>query len=471
MILPLILILLGLSRNQPLQKLFSPLQEGSSKRSYANVLARFLCMVLRSLENDMGYKPLTDGQKGLAEGLMAALGNNTGSSSSSSPAAADILQRFFHPLCVALFCRVNYGGGRSEDGMEECPVYRFLVFTSLRGSGCGGGFRPTSSVTPICARLEFSIRLVVYHEMFQQMEKDNQLREQWEEDVPAMAADNTRLWEDRIKQREQLLKFVHANECTPFAAIHDIHQLAKAVAGSSGSSVLPRIIWTPQTNFTSLSIDSTLVTLDGLRTLVQNLLGEAKRFLATEVLLGQRLEEMDELVRQRLVDKYREDTPGYSFLDDPTNKLHERYGRCLLQAFITSPSIGNKFVTTTTTSRSSSSSRGAIIGGGGGGIEYNKDACHAWLTNTGKFLDMLTALIHIGGGQPARAEELATLRIRNTRYTYRGVFYIYDTIMLCTMYHKGRNITGSNKVIPRFLPKSVATLLLQYLVIVRPVEV
>ena len=58
MILPLILILLGLSRNQPLQKLFSPLQEGSSKRSYANVLARFLSMVLRSLENGMGYKPL-----------------------------------------------------------------------------------------------------------------------------------------------------------------------------------------------------------------------------------------------------------------------------------------------------------------------------------------------------------------------------------------------------------------------------
>jgi hypothetical protein len=134
----------------------------------------------------------------------------------------------------------------------------------------------------------------------------------------------------------------------------------------------------------------------------------------------------------------------------------------LHHAFITSPSIGVKFIT---------SSRGAIIRDGGSSIEYNKDACVAWLTTTGKFLDMLTALIHIGGGQPARAEELATLHIRNTQHARRGVFYMHKTIMLCTMYHKGRSIKGSDRVIPRFLPKNVATLLLQYLVIVRPLEV
>jgi hypothetical protein len=202
------------------------------------------------------------------------------------------------------------------------------------------------------------------------------------------------------------------------------------------------------------------VTLDGLRTLVQNLLGEAKKFLATEVLLGQRLEEMDELVRQQhhLVDAHQRIQPGYSFLDDPSNNL-QQYRRCLHRAFLVSPSIADKFI----------ANRGAI--GDGANIEYNKGACVAWLTRTGKLLDMLTALIHIGGGQPARAQELTTLFIRNTRYTHRGVYYMHNTIMLCTTYHKSRSIKGSSKVIPRFLPRNVASLLLQYLVIVRPLEV
>jgi hypothetical protein len=225
---------------------------------------------------------------------------------------------------------------------------------------------------------------------------------------------------------------------------------------------MPRILWTPGEDFKSLSIDKTLVTLDGLRQLVQTLLREAKNFLATKVLLEQRLQEMDELEQQHLVDNHRNIQPGYSFLNDPDNKL-QRYRRCLHRAFLTSPAIADKFITT-----SSSSSSGRAIGSG---VEYNKDACRAWLTTTGKFLDMLTTLIHIGGGQPARAEELATLLIRNTSHTQRGVYCMHSTIMLCTTYHKSRNITGSNKVIPRFLPKGVASLLLQYLVIVRPLEV
>jgi hypothetical protein len=228
---------------------------------------------------------------------------------------------------------------------------------------------------------------------------------------------------------------------------------------------MPRIFWTPNTKFTRLSIDGTLVGLDGLRGLIQKLLDAAKQFLAHEVLFGQRLAEMDELVQQQqqqhFFDVHQKKEPGYSFLDDPRNELQQRrYKDCLLRAFLTSPLTVERFV--------GSGSRRADEDGGD--IEYNKDGCRAWLVKTGQFLDMLTALIHIGGGQPARAEELATLRIRNSSYGLRGVYYANDTIMLCTTYHKGRSISGRGKVIPRFLPLSVARLLLQYLVIVRPLE-
>jgi hypothetical protein len=229
---------------------------------------------------------------------------------------------------------------------------------------------------------------------------------------------------------------------------------------------MPTIIWTPHTNFTSLSIGSSLVTLDGLRELVQNLLSSAKRFLATEVLMELRLPEMDAVVQQqqqqqqRYVDNHRDSRPGYSFLDDPDNSL-QQYEGCLHRAFLSSPSTANTFVVN------------SRVIGDDGNIQYNEGGCRAWLRKTGEFLDILTALIHIGGGQAARAEELASLLIRNSRNNHRGVYYRGDinTIMLCTTYHKGRSIKGSDRVISRTLPKSVADLLLQYLVIVRPLEV
>jgi hypothetical protein len=416
-------------------------------------------MVLRSLKDDMNYKPLTSRQRALAVELKEALDSiddTNDSSPSMTEEATRILQGPFHALCVALFCRMNYEDERSEYGMVECPVYRFLVFASLRASEHGGGFEPAWSMTPICARLKFSIRLVVYHEILQRMLRDHQ--QQQEEDVPVVA---DYLLEARIEEREQLLKFVHADKYTPFAAIHNISLLASSVAGSGGLTGMPLILWTPQMEYTSLSIGGTLVTLDGLRELSQNLLDKAKSFLATEVLLDQRLEEMDELVlqQQHFVDDHRNGDPGYTFLNDPKNKL-QKYNRCLLQALLTSPSTVHQFIANV---------RKVIEDGDD--VEYNKNACLAWIAKTSKFLDILTTLIHISGGQPARAEELATLLICNTQHTTRGVYYMHNTIMLCTRYHKGRSIKGSNRVIPRFLPKSVADLLLQYLVIVRPLEV
>jgi hypothetical protein len=233
--------------------MFMPLQEESSNRVYALTLARFVCMVLRSLEDDMHYKPLTAEQRTLAVELREALNStssnsNSNSGSLSSPAAAAIVQRPFHALCVALFCRMNYEDGRSSRGMEECPVYRFLMFASLRGSSRGGGFEPASVVRQICAQLKFSIRLVVYHEIFQQVLRDDQ---QWacsfasaqdRGSAAAMTVDDAPCpWEARIKQREQLQRFVHADECTPFAAIHNISLVAKSIAGRNGPSGMSSI--------------------------------------------------------------------------------------------------------------------------------------------------------------------------------------------------------------------------------------
>jgi hypothetical protein len=107
----------------------------------------------------------------------------------------------------------------------------------------------------------------------------------------------------------------------------------------------------------------------------------------------------------------------------------------------------------------------------GGVILWKKSSCIEWLNRCKKLLETLIVLCHVLGGQPARGTELATLRWRNAIDEQRGVYWANGTIMLLVMYSKTRSITGRNKLIPRFMPKRLGTMLAEYLAIVRPLEV
>jgi hypothetical protein len=180
-------------------------------------------MVLRSLENDMHRGLLTEQQRTLAVELKEALDGSSDGCSVSSP--EDILWGPFHKLCAGLFCC-------SEFWMPKCAVYRFLASACLRPSEDGGGFALASTVTPICTRLEFSIRLVVYHEILQRLKEEHHHQQQQQENVPAAATtaaadnDHYRRCKAHTEACEELLVFVRADEHTPFASIHNILQLA-----------------------------------------------------------------------------------------------------------------------------------------------------------------------------------------------------------------------------------------------------
>jgi len=80
------------------------------------------------------------------------------------------------------------------------------------------------------------------------------------------------------------------------------------------------------------------------------------------------------------------------------------------------------------------------------------------------FLESLLLLVHITGGQPGRGTELTSLRHINTISDYhRNIFADHGMINTVTTYHKGYSITGSAKIIHRFLPKEVGELLVYYL--------
>jgi hypothetical protein len=58
----------------------------------------------------------------------------------------------------------------------------------------------------------------------------------------------------------------------------------------------------------------------------------------------------------------------------------------------------------------------------GGRAEWNKDGCVRWLKRTNTFMETMAVVIHIVYGQPARAEELGTLVIKNHINMMRGIY-------------------------------------------------
>lgn len=85
-------------------------------------------------------------------------------------------------------------------------------------------------------------------------------------------------------------------------------------------------------------------------------------------------------------------------------------------------------------------------------------------------METLLPVIHIAYDQPARAEELATMLIKNRINAMRSVYFSRELVMLAGGYSKTRSTTGKDKLIARFLPEEVSDLLIKYLSLVRPME-
>ncbi|KLP03469.1 Uncharacterized protein Y057_10530 [Fusarium fujikuroi] len=103
------------------------------------------------------------------------------------------------------------------------------------------------------------------------------------------------------------------------------------------------------------------------------------------------------------------------------------------------------------------------------GIEMNLRMAYRYGLKIEKALELLAVLTHISGGFPLRAWELLVVRHRNTSNGgIRNILCDQGLIMIVTGAHKGFTTTGRLKIIHRFLPREVGTLLAYYLWLVLP---
>ncbi|EED11949.1 hypothetical protein TSTA_000270 [Talaromyces stipitatus ATCC 10500] len=89
-------------------------------------------------------------------------------------------------------------------------------------------------------------------------------------------------------------------------------------------------------------------------------------------------------------------------------------------------------------------------------IQWKIPAIQAYLRDQDQFLELLLLLCHITGGQPARGTEILSLRHRNTIHgRHRSIFIEQGLISMVTSYNKGYHVTGSTKIIHRYLPREL----------------
>src|SRR5579862_514407 len=192
------------------------------------------------------------------------------------------------------------------------------------------------------------------------------------------------------------------------------------------------------------------LSMEDFRQLIQKLVEETENILLQELLFVQSAGELPSYSWTELKDNAAKDEPGWNFIQDKRNGMME-YRRWLLNRILQRPEVRQEF----------------MIGTG----VWRQRRVNDWCDKQAEFLEKLLALIHMTGGQPARAKELLSVRYCNTeKGGYRSVFVENGLLGIVTYYHKGYNITGTEKIIHRYLPEEVGDLLLRYIWLVLPLR-
>ncbi len=156
----------------------------------------------------------------------------------------------------------------------------------------------------------------------------------------------------------------------------------------------------------------------------------------------------------KVADRANEGDVGYSFLSDARNEFH-RHGQDLVIHLFNDRHTRGLFIKGTNNDRS---------------IIWNQNALAMWARAVDRMHALLFLLMHFTASSPPRGEEYSSYLICNTKHFDRTFYWLVGTIMTFQRYHKGANVGSPIKLIPRFLPPELNLLFIEYMLLVRPVQ-
>ena len=237
---------------------------------------------------------------------------------------------------------------------------------------------------------------------------------------------------------------------SPFCWVCRIKGFAHSIAETTTS--LGEIEW--RENGELVLYREAKFTMTQLRQLVRSELDETFERLA-KIMLVDRSDDatfrktVPRLRIHSLVDDPSEGAPGFSFLSHPANKQLHGHEGWLLDRVVATRSLRHRFLVSAEPMR------------------WRHDTVIEYLGDVDRFLTSLLLLIHMLGGQPARGTEIASVLFENPSASglagRRNIFIDDGLVNVVTFYHKSLKITGSPKIIHRYLPRELSEVVVYYL--------
>ena len=140
-----------------------------------------------------------------------------------------------------------------------------------------------------------------------------------------------------------------------------------------------------------------------------------------------------------------EDRPGWNFLKDERNRHLFDGSNWMMDRITESPRLLHQFFQDRDD------------------LNWRIQAIRQYLDDVTHFLERILLLVHITGGQPARATEIFQVRHHNIiQGEHRNLFIEDGLVSIVTTYHKGYSMEGTTKIIHRYLPREVSELVVYY---------
>lgn len=257
-----------------------------------------------------------------------------------------------------------------------------------------------------------------------------------------------------------MFQFVSTESNTAFCALQDLMRIAAYTHANEWAAGL-KVVWsTEHPEWTTLAIGSSLINLEDFADGLTELWHEASRILGRDILLGMQISEKEwDNVFQSMKENIRETRVGHSLFHERSNPQLAQMQNYLIRHICHSSDIYSQFF-------SGSEVADAIVNS----PPWKEGRLQRWFEKVYSFVDCLIPLVHVLGGGPARAQEIASLAILNTETGMRNLYWMNGGVMLVTRYHKSQSVTGRGRPVARFLPKKVSDLVVKYIALVKPFE-
>ena len=373
-------------------KLFNPVSQTTVDK-YSSVFLRLLCFCIRShLQPEIWNMPFNKSEAQSIESLYSALNHND---------QHTIIENLVKELMLILIRTFRY---ETFQGQIQCPVWRFLISSSILQSG---GFADAEAVSHTCAALKFCWRAILFDESLRLMNLNYQAH--------ATTFDS------------EFRRCIEPGNRTSWDSIKDAMDCAKSVL--QHKTTLGGFEWVEGTERREMIMDGKSLSLTGISTAIKVGLNTATKHMIDNVLDGLNPYLVPRVipVDQRRIDHQR--YPNYSFITDGNNPYIE-FNHTLLRHLV---------------------ARGKLGRFQNGKFEWNTQECESFLEQTGILREMMYVLIHFQSGAVSRASEGGTLTWCNDGWRPGSVKYAHGMLMLLTTYNKTNALTGTDKPIARYI--------------------